>query len=104
MRALVRKYPTNASNHFEEEVWLEDTWQEHWEGFLNENMHYALCENVPDEPIIDEATQADLRLDLSRYEVTEHTREVESDQIPEDTEGETTVTVKYWTAVYQNNE
>lgn len=90
-RALVRKYPECATNHFEEEVWLEDTWQEYWEGFLNENMHYALCENVPDEPVLD-ADGNDLRRDISHYTVTEHTEEVPSE--------EGTATKKHWTAVY----
>ena len=97
MRALVRKYPTNASNHHEEEVWLEDTWHEHWEGFLNENMHYALCENVPDEPVYGDDPEHDIRTDVASYEVTEHTREVPAGESA--TEGEEPVTTeKYWTA------
>lgn len=94
MKALIRKYPTNANSEENNEVWLEP-WRnadEQGRPYTLEGYRYALCENVPDEPIGEED---DARLDINNYTVTEHTEEIPS----EDPEGGTT-TRKYWTATF----
>lgn len=92
MKALIRKYPTNAVSEENNEVWLYP-WRnadEQGRPYTLEGYRYALCENVPDEP----AGEDDARMDVNNYTVEEHTRE-----IPSDAE-EGTVTQKYWTATY----
>ena len=98
MKALIRKYPTNAVSTENNEVWLEPWHNADEQGrpYTLEGYRYALCTNVPDEPVGDEN---DDRLNLDRYEVIEHTKEVPS----EDPEGGST-TIKYWTAIYNPGE
>ena len=93
MKALIRKYPTNAVAEENNEVWLEP-WRnadEQGRPYTLEGYKYALCENVPDT--IPEG-DSDPRMDVNSYTVEEHTRE-----IPGEGEDETIVQ-RYWTATY----
>lgn len=93
MKALIRKYPINAVSEENNEVWLAP-WRnadEQGRPYTLEGYRYALCTNVPDEPIGEED---DARMDIANYTVEEHTEEVPSE------DGEGTTTRRYWTATY----
>ena len=92
MKALIRKYPTNAVSTENNEVWLHP-WRnadEQGRPYTLDGYKYAMCENVPDTA---PDGGEDPRMDIDNYTVTENTREVIGD------DGET-VTEKYWTAIY----
>ena len=91
MRALIRKYPTNAVAEENNEVWFYP-WRnadEQGRPYTLEGYKYALCENVPDT--VPEG-DTDPRMDVSNYTVEERTETVEQD-------GEQ-ITRTYWTATY----
>lgn len=93
MKALIRKYPTNAASTENNEVWFEP-WRnadEQGRPYTLDGYKYAMCENVPDT--IPES-DSDPRMDVANYSVEEHTRE-----IPGEGEDETIVQ-RYWTATY----
>lgn len=99
MRALVRKYPVNAVAEENNEVWFEP-WRnadEQGRPYTLEGYRYAMCENVPDE--IPEG-ENDPRMDVANYTVTEHTREIPSEEGSE----KQSRTEKYWVAVYNPNQ
>lgn len=88
MKALIKKYPTNARYESENEVWEEPRWTPamkdsgNLEPYINEDYGYALCEDCPD-----------VELTVDDFDVTEHAKTVKDD-MGEDVE------VKYWTAEY----
>lgn len=91
MKALIRKYPTNAVSTENNEVWFEP-WRnadENGVPYTLEGYRYALCTNVPDT--VPENGE-DPRMDVANYTVEEH-------EITEG-EGEEQTTRKYWTATY----
>ena len=91
MRALIRKYPTNAVAEENNEVWLEPWHNADEQGrpYILDGYKYAMCENVPDT-----APEGVDLFDVNNYIVEEHTREITGE------DGET-VTQRYWTATYQ---
>ena len=95
MKALIRKYPTNAHSVENNEVWFPP-WRDADENgvpYTLEGYRYALCENVPDSY---EGEGDDPRMDVENYTVEEHERT--------EGEGEEARTVRYWTAVYKSDE
>ena len=89
MKALVKRYPTNAKKIEQNEVYIEPQWhdwiQPNGAPLTDENLGYALCENCPEG----------VELTPEDFEVKEHTKTVPSEY------GEgAEQTVKYWTAKY----
>ena len=99
MKALVKRYPTNAKKIEQNEVYIEPQWHDwiHPNGapLTDENLAHALCEDCPDDldSYIDKNGGYQNLVDL--FEITEHTKTV-----PSEYEGEEEQTVKYWTAKY----
>lgn len=96
MKALIRKHGFTPTTKEQDEVFLESLWpswiQADGRPLTDENMGYALCDNLPDYLVY--PTLADDReLAPEDFEVTEHTKTVKDD-MGEDTE------VRYWTAKY----
>ena len=89
MKALVKRYPTNAKKIEQNEVYIEPQWHDwiHPNGapLTDENLAYALCEDCPEG----------IELDAEDFEITEHTKTVPSEY----GDGEEQ-TVKFWTAKY----
>lgn len=89
MKALIKRYPTNAKKIEQNEVYIEPQWhdwiQPNGAPLTDENMGYALCENCPEG----------VELTPDDFEVTEHTKTV-----PSEYEGGEEQTVKFWTAKY----
>ena len=89
MKALIKRYPTNAKKIEQNEVYIEPQWhdwiQPNGAPLTDENLAYALCEDCPEG----------IELDVDDFEVTEHTKTV-----PSEYEGGEEQTVKYWTAKY----
>ena len=89
MKALIKRYPTNAKKIEQNEVYIEPQWhdwiQPNGAPLTDENLGYALCENCPEG----------VELAPEDFEVTEHTKTV-----PSEYEGGEEQTVKYWTAKY----
>lgn len=89
MKALIKRYPTNAKKIEQNEVYIEPQWhdwiQPNGAPLTDENLGYALCENCPEG----------VELTPEDFEVTEHTKTV-----PSEYEGGEEQTVKYWTAKY----
>ena len=95
MKALIRKHGYTPTKESQDEVYLQpwlDWISEDGRELTDECYCYALCEEVPDDPVYVDGQDA--RLNLDNYEVTEHEKEVPGD------EPETTRTVKYWSAIY----
>lgn len=99
MKALIRRHGYTPTKESQNEVYLEPwlDWIDPTTGdpLTNESYAYALCENVPNEPVPDSEGN-DIRLDVTKYDISEHTKQIEE-------EGETR-TVKYWTAVWIGNQ
>lgn len=94
MKALIRKYPTNAVKPENNEIWY-GPWPDADENgvpYTLEGYRYAMCENAP-EPVFDEYTKAIVSPTIDDFEVTEHEKTVG--------EGEEARVVKYWTATYK---
>lgn len=96
MKALVRKHGFTPTTKEQDEVFPESLWpdwiQADGRPLTDENMGYALCDNLPDYLVY--PTLADDReLTPDDFEVTEHTKTIKDD-MGEDVE------VKYWTAKY----
>lgn len=92
MKALIKKHPINCASEENNEVWLYP-WRnadEQGRPYTLEGYKYALCENVPDEPVGED----DARMNIDNYTVEEHIEEIPSE------DGEGTTTRKYWTATY----
>ena len=95
MKALIRKSPINCYEWQSETVMLEPFPQgtdEIGRPYTLEGYRYALCTNVPDEPVL--SGEDDLRLDASRYDVSEHEETVPGEHAE-------TITRKYWTATWR---
>ena len=75
MKALIKKYPTNADAEYQSEVMLEP-WSEcvvrDIDDYLD-NYHYAPCENVPEHPI--EILDIDQRTNVNNYKVEAYNHE-----------------------------
>ena len=89
MKALIKRYPTNAKKIEQNEVYIEPQWhdwiQPNGAPLTDENLGYALCEDCPEG----------IELDAEDFEITEHTKTVPSEY----GDGEVQ-TVKFWTAKY----
>ena len=89
MKALIKRYPTNAKKIEQNEVYIEPQWhdwiQPNGAPLTDENLGYALCENCPEG----------VELTPEDFEVTEHTKTIPSEY----GDGEEQ-TVKFWTAKY----
>lgn len=97
MKALVKKYPTNAKKPEQNEVYPETQWHD-WiqadgKPLTDENLGYALCENCPND--LESYIMDDGQSLTDLFEVTEHTRTIPSEY--EDGEEQT---VRYWTAKF----
>ena len=94
MKILIRKQGLNGYEWEPDTVMLYP-WpngDEQGRPYTLEGYRYALCTNVPDEPVL--SGEADLRLDASRYDVTEHQETVTGDDGEE-------ITRRYWTATWR---
>ena len=93
MKALIRKHGFTSTTKEQDEVFLESSWpswvQADGRPLTDENMGYALCDNLPNDLVLAD----DRELTPDDFEVTEHTKTVKDD-MGEDVE------VKYWTAKY----
>ena len=95
MKALIRKHGFTTTKKEQDEVFLEPSWpdwiQADGRPLTDENLGYALCDNLPNDLVLAD----DRELTPDDFEVTEHTKTVPSEY----GDGEE-LTVKYWKATY----
>lgn len=80
MKALIKKYPDNCRKKSQEEVMLEP-FPECVQADINDyldNYHYALCENVPNNPV--ELYDIDQRMNVNNYRIESYSYKPSEDE------------------------